>query len=126
MFADVEIEGSSAAACSRTLVFVDHGQGRYEPREVTLGARVPGVTRCCAAWWPASGWSCRPTSCSILGPEIRRDVSDLDGRGDVAGGVVVMCHGENARRHLLWRQRELRAQLGPQQPRPVSALSDGE
>jgi Cu(I)/Ag(I) efflux system membrane protein CusA/SilA len=31
-----------------------------------------------------------------LGPEIRRGVSDLDGRGDVAGGVVVMRHGENA------------------------------
>ena len=32
-----------------------------------------------------------------LGPEIRRGVSDLDGRGDVAGGVVVMRQGENAR-----------------------------
>ena len=32
-----------------------------------------------------------------LGPEMRRGVSDLDGRGDVAGGVVVMRHGENAR-----------------------------
>jgi multidrug efflux pump subunit AcrA (membrane-fusion protein) len=53
MFADVEIEGSSSAALTvpdsaviqtgeRTLVFVDHGHGRYEPREVTLGARVPG------------------------------------------------------------------------------------
>ena len=32
-----------------------------------------------------------------LGPEMRRGVSDFDGRGDVAGGVVVMRHGENAR-----------------------------
>jgi Cu(I)/Ag(I) efflux system membrane protein CusA/SilA len=32
-----------------------------------------------------------------LGPEIRRGVSDLDGRGDVVGGIVVMRHGENAR-----------------------------
>jgi Cu(I)/Ag(I) efflux system membrane protein CusA/SilA len=32
-----------------------------------------------------------------LGPEMRRGVSDLDGEGDVAGGVVVMRHGENAR-----------------------------
>jgi Cu(I)/Ag(I) efflux system membrane protein CusA/SilA len=31
-----------------------------------------------------------------LGPEIRRGVSDLDGKGDVASGVVVMRHGENA------------------------------
>jgi Cu(I)/Ag(I) efflux system membrane protein CusA/SilA len=28
--------------------------------------------------------------------------------------------------YLLWRQRELRAQPAPQQPRPVSALSGGE
>jgi Cu(I)/Ag(I) efflux system membrane protein CusA/SilA len=32
-----------------------------------------------------------------LGPEIRRGVADLDGRGDVVGGIVVMRHGENAR-----------------------------
>ena len=32
-----------------------------------------------------------------LGPEIRRGVSDLDGRGDTVGGIVVMRHGENAR-----------------------------
>ena len=32
-----------------------------------------------------------------LGPEIRRGVADLDGQGDVVGGIVVMRHGENAR-----------------------------
>ncbi|MEP7012599.1 MAG: CusA/CzcA family heavy metal efflux RND transporter [Acidobacteriota bacterium] len=31
-----------------------------------------------------------------LGPEIRRGVSDLDGKGDAVGGIVVMRHGENA------------------------------
>lgn len=31
-----------------------------------------------------------------LGPEIRRGVVDLDGEGDVVGGIVVMRHGENA------------------------------
>jgi Cu(I)/Ag(I) efflux system membrane protein CusA/SilA len=31
-----------------------------------------------------------------LGPEIRRGISDLDGRGDVVAGVVVMRQGENA------------------------------
>ena len=31
-----------------------------------------------------------------IGPEIRRGVVDLDGKGDVVGGVVVMRHGENA------------------------------
>jgi copper/silver efflux system protein len=31
-----------------------------------------------------------------LGPELRRGVSDLDGEGEVASGIVVMRHGENA------------------------------
>jgi Cu(I)/Ag(I) efflux system membrane protein CusA/SilA len=31
-----------------------------------------------------------------LGPDIRRGVADLDGRGDVVGGIVVMRQGENA------------------------------
>lgn len=31
-----------------------------------------------------------------LGPDIRRGVSDLDGRGEVVSGVVIMRHGENA------------------------------
>jgi Cu(I)/Ag(I) efflux system membrane protein CusA/SilA len=32
----------------------------------------------------------------VLGPDIRRGIVELDGRGEVAGGVVVMRHGENA------------------------------
>lgn len=31
-----------------------------------------------------------------IGPEIRRGVADLDGKGDTVGGIVVMRHGENA------------------------------
>jgi len=31
-----------------------------------------------------------------LGPNIRRGVADLDGQGDVVGGVVIMRYGENA------------------------------
>jgi Cu(I)/Ag(I) efflux system membrane protein CusA/SilA len=31
-----------------------------------------------------------------LGPELRRGISDLDGKGDAVGGVIVMRHGENA------------------------------
>jgi Cu(I)/Ag(I) efflux system membrane protein CusA/SilA len=31
-----------------------------------------------------------------LGPEMRRGIADLDGEGDVAGGIVVMRQGENA------------------------------
>jgi Cu(I)/Ag(I) efflux system membrane protein CusA/SilA len=31
-----------------------------------------------------------------LGPDIRRGVAELDGRGEVVGGIVVMRFGENA------------------------------
>ena len=31
-----------------------------------------------------------------IGPEIRRGIADLDGRGDAVGGIVVMRSGENA------------------------------
>ncbi len=31
-----------------------------------------------------------------IGPEMRRAVADLDGEGEVTGGIVVMRHGENA------------------------------
>ena len=31
-----------------------------------------------------------------LGPELRRGVAELDGQGEVASGVVIMRHGENA------------------------------
>jgi Cu(I)/Ag(I) efflux system membrane protein CusA/SilA len=31
-----------------------------------------------------------------IGPELRRGIADLNGEGDVAGGVVVMRYGENA------------------------------
>ncbi|MCU7849515.1 MAG: efflux RND transporter permease subunit [Candidatus Thiodiazotropha sp. (ex Lucinoma kastoroae)] len=31
-----------------------------------------------------------------IGPEMRRVVADLDGKGEVVGGIVVMRHGENA------------------------------
>ena len=31
-----------------------------------------------------------------LGPDIRRGIAELDGKGEVAGGIVVMRYGENA------------------------------
>jgi len=32
----------------------------------------------------------------VVGPEIRRGISDLDGEGDTVGGIVIMRFGENA------------------------------
>jgi RND family efflux transporter MFP subunit len=54
MFVDVSLDGAPSAALTvpesaviptgeRTLVFVDKGDGHYEPREVALGARVAGA-----------------------------------------------------------------------------------
>src|SRR5439155_12391704 len=31
-----------------------------------------------------------------LGPDLRRGVAELDGKGEVVGGIVVMRYGENA------------------------------
>ena len=31
-----------------------------------------------------------------IGPEMRRGISELDGQGEVAGGIIVMRHGKNA------------------------------
>jgi Cu(I)/Ag(I) efflux system membrane protein CusA/SilA len=49
-----------------------------------------------------------------LGPEIRRGIAELDGEGEVASGVVVMRHGENAEnviRRVKERLKELEATL---------------
>ena len=56
MFADVYLEGASSPVLTvpesavvqtgeRTLVFLDKGRGHYEPREVSIGERVPGGYR---------------------------------------------------------------------------------
>ncbi len=52
----------------------------------------------------------------VVGPEIRRGVADLDGRGDTVGGIVVMRQGENARaviERLRARLREIEPGLPP-------------
>ena len=38
----------------------------------------------------------RDVGAVTLGPDARRGVTDLDGRGDAVSGIVVMRHGENA------------------------------
>jgi len=38
----------------------------------------------------------RDVATIALGPQLRRGIADLDGRGDTVGGIVVMRHGENA------------------------------
>ncbi len=53
-----------------------------------------------------------------LGPEIRRGVADLDGRGDAVGGIVVMRHGENAR-EVIRRVKQRIAEVEPSLPTGV-------
>ena len=57
-----------------------------------------------------------------LGPEIRRGVSDLDGRGDTVGGIVVMRHGENARA-VIERVRERLREVEPSLPEGVRIVT---
>ncbi|MBI5612960.1 MAG: efflux RND transporter permease subunit [Gammaproteobacteria bacterium] len=52
-----------------------------------------------------------------LGPEMRRGIAELNGEGEVAGGIVVMRHGENA----LATIRAVRAKLDSLK----SSLPDG-
>jgi Cu(I)/Ag(I) efflux system membrane protein CusA/SilA len=52
-----------------------------------------------------------------LGPDLRRGVAELDGRGEVVGGIVIMRFGENALRVIDRAKAKLR-EIG-------SALPDG-
>jgi Cu(I)/Ag(I) efflux system membrane protein CusA/SilA len=52
----------------------------------------------------------------VLGPDIRRGVSDLDGQGDTVGGIIVMRQGENALNvidRVKTRLEEVKASLPP-------------
>ena len=57
-----------------------------------------------------------------LGPEMRRGVADLDGRGDVVGGIVVMRHGENAL-NVIRRVQARLAELEPSLPEGVEVVT---
>jgi len=57
-----------------------------------------------------------------LGPELRRGVADLDGRGEVVGGIVVMRHGENALR-VIERVKSKLHELEPSLPQGVRIVT---
>ena len=52
-----------------------------------------------------------------LGPEMRRGVADLDGQGDVVGGIVVMRQGENALNVIERVKAKLDGAASPRCPR---------
>ncbi|MGE0640177.1 MAG: efflux RND transporter permease subunit [Thermoanaerobaculia bacterium] len=57
-----------------------------------------------------------------LGPAPRRGVADLDGEGDVVGGIVVARHGENALR-VIERVKAKLADLGRSLPEGVEVVA---
>ncbi|MFZ5440404.1 MAG: efflux RND transporter permease subunit [Myxococcota bacterium] len=57
-----------------------------------------------------------------LGPELRRGIADLDGEGDVVGGIVVMRQGENALA-VIERVKAKLAELKPSLPRGVELVT---
>jgi Cu(I)/Ag(I) efflux system membrane protein CusA/SilA len=56
-----------------------------------------------------------------LGPQARRGIAELDGAGEVAGGIVVMRQGENARA-VIGRVKQKLEQLKPALPEGVELL----
>jgi copper/silver efflux system protein len=57
-----------------------------------------------------------------LGPEMRRGVADLDGQGDVVGGIVVMRQGENAL-NVIDRVKAKLEELKPSLPKGVEVVT---
>ena len=57
-----------------------------------------------------------------LGPDIRRGIADLDGKGDAVGGVVIMRSGENAL-HVIDRVKAKLDQIQPSLPPGVKIVS---
>jgi Cu(I)/Ag(I) efflux system membrane protein CusA/SilA len=57
-----------------------------------------------------------------VGPEARRGIADLDGRGDVVGGIVVMRQGENAR-DVIRRVQERLREVAPSLPQGVRVVT---
>ncbi len=55
------------------------------------------------------------------GPELRRGIADLDGRGEVTGGIVVMRYGDNAAA-VIGRVRERIAELEAGLPEGVEIV----
>ncbi len=58
----------------------------------------------------------------VLGPDIRRGVAELDGKGDTVGGIVVMRQGESALR-VIDRIKEKIKDIEPSLPKGVKIVT---
>jgi Cu(I)/Ag(I) efflux system membrane protein CusA/SilA len=57
-----------------------------------------------------------------MGPDMRRGIAELDGKGEVVGGIVVMRHGENAL-NLIDRVKQKIKEIEPSLPPGVKIAS---
>jgi Cu(I)/Ag(I) efflux system membrane protein CusA/SilA len=57
-----------------------------------------------------------------LGPDIRRGVAELDGKGEVVGGIVIMRYGENALK-VIDRVKEKLKEIEPGLPKGVKVVT---
>lgn len=58
-----------------------------------------------------------------LGPEIRRGLADLDGKGEVAGGIVIVRFGENMLDVLERVKKKLKQDIEPSLPKGVRVVT---
>src|SRR5512137_2592230 len=58
-----------------------------------------------------------------IGPEIRRGLADLDGRGEVAGGIVVVRFGENVLNVIERVKDRLKRDIEPSLPQGVKIVT---
>jgi Cu(I)/Ag(I) efflux system membrane protein CusA/SilA len=57
-----------------------------------------------------------------LGPEMRRGVAELDGKGEVVGGIVIMRYGENAL-NVIKRVEAKLNEIGPSLPAGIKIVT---
>ncbi|MCU0576184.1 MAG: CusA/CzcA family heavy metal efflux RND transporter [Desulfobacterota bacterium] len=57
-----------------------------------------------------------------LGPEIRRGVADLDGKGEVAGGIVIVRFGENVLKVIDRVREKIEQEIAPSLPGGVKLV----
>ncbi len=58
-----------------------------------------------------------------LGPEIRRGLADLDGKGEVAGGIVIVRFGENVLNVIEKVKDKIKKDIEPSLPRGVKIVT---
>jgi Cu(I)/Ag(I) efflux system membrane protein CusA/SilA len=64
----------------------------------------------------------RDVATVTFGPDLRRGVADLDGKGETVGGVVIMRYGENAEK-VIERTKEKLKELEPTLPAGVKLVT---